>query len=136
MAKYVLSVDKNRPIEIEISNNMNNEVKVVHGYLKNYRLDYDLTTSSVILRFTLQDDIINSYSVRLTEDDSVITDMDLTPQEVFFRIINFLGEVIHNAKSIGHTLVMKLDCQNSHLFVKDLTKTEDTYRVFNGELVY
>lgn len=132
MAKYVLSVDKNRPIEIEILNNMNNEYKVVHGYLKTYRLDYDLKTSSVILRFTLQDDIDTSYSVRLTEDYSVLTDLDLTPQEMFFRIVNFLGEVIYKAKSIGNTLVN----QTSKLFVKDLIKIEDEYRVFNGELVY
>lgn len=136
MAKYVLSVDKNRPIEIEILNNMNNEYKVVHGYLKTYRLDYDLKISSVILRFTLQDDIDTSYSVRLTEDDSVLTDLDLTPQEIFFRIVNFLGEVIYKAKSIGNTLVMKIDNQTSRLFVKDLTKIEDEYRLFNGELVY
>ena len=132
MAKYVLSVDKNRPIEIEILNNMNNEYKVVHGYLKTYRLDYDLKTSSVILRFTLQDDIDTSYSVRLTEDYSVLTDLDLTPQEMFFRIVNFLGEVIYKAKSIGNTLVN----QTSKLFVKDLIKIEDEYRMFNGELVY
>ena len=136
MANYVLSVDKNRPIEIEILNNMNNESKVVHGYLKTYRLDYDLKTSSVILRFTLQDDIDTFYSVHLTEDDSVLTDLDLTPQEIFFRIVNFLGEVIYKAKSIGNTLVMKIDNQTSRLFVKDLTKIEDEYRVFNGELVY
>lgn len=136
MTKYVLSVDKNRPIEIEILNNMSSESKVVHGYLKNYSIDYDVKSSSVILRFTLQEDLTTSYSVRLTEDDSVVTDLDLTPQEVFFRIVNFLGEVIYKAKSIGNTLVMKLDNHTSKLFVKDLTKIEDEYRVFNGELVY
>lgn len=62
--------------------------------------------------------------------------MNLTPQEVFFRIVNFLGEVIYKAKSIGNTLVMKIDNQTSKLFVKDLTKIEDEYRVFNGKLVY
>jgi len=136
MTKYVLSVDKNRSIEIEILNNTSSESKVVHGYLKNYSIDYDVKSSSVILRFTLQEDLTTSYSVRLTEDDSVVTDMDLTPQEVFFRIVNFLGEVIYKAKSIGNTLVMKIDTQTSKLFVKDLTKIEDEYRVFNGELVY
>lgn len=136
MTKYVLSVDKNRPIEIEILNNTSSESKVVHGCLKNYSIDYDVKSSSVILRFTLQEDLTTSYSVRLTEDDSVVTDMDLTSQEVFFRIVNFLGEVIYKAKSIGNTLVMKLDNQTSKLFVKDLTKIEDEYRVFNGELVY
>ena len=136
MTKYVLSVDKNRPIEIEILNNTSSESKVVHGCLKNYSIDYDVKSSSVILRFTLQEDLTTSYSVRLTEDDSVVTDMNLTPQEVFFRIVNFLGEVIYKAKSIGNTLVMKLDNQTSKLFVKDLTKIEDEYRVFKGELVY
>lgn len=136
MTKYVLSVDKNRPIEIEILNNTSSESKVVHGCLKNYSIDYDIKSSSVILRFTLHEDLTTSYSVRLTEDDSVVTDMDLTPQEVFFRIVNFLGEVIYKAKSIGNTLVMKLDNQTSKLFVKDLTKIEDEYRVFKGELVY
>ena len=136
MTKYVLSVDKNRPIEIEILNNTSSEAKVVHGCLKNYSIDYDVKSSSVILRFTLHEDLTTSYSVRLTEDDSVVTDMDLTPQEVFFRIVNFLGEVIYKAKSIGNTLVMKLDNQTSKLFVKDLTKIEDEYRVFKGELVY
>ena len=136
MTKYVLSVDKNRPIEIEILNNTSSESKVVHGCLKNYSIDYDVKSSSVILRFTLHEDLTTSYSVRLTEDDSVVTDMDLTPQEVFFRIVNFLGEVIYKAKSIGNTMVMKLDNQTSKLFVKDLTKIEDEYRVFKGELVY
>ena len=136
MTKYVLSVDKNRPIEIEILNNTSSESKVVHGCLKNYSIDYDVKSSSVILRFTLHEDLTTSYSVRLTEDDSVVTDLDLTPQEVFFRIVNFLGEVIYKAKSIGNTLVMKLDNQTSKLFVKDLTKIEDEYRVFKGELVY
>lgn len=136
MTKYVLSVDKNRPIEIEILNNTSSESKVVHGCLKNYSIDYDVKSSSVILRFTLHEDLTTSYSVRLTEDDSVVTDMNLTPQEVFFRIVNFLGEVIYKAKSIGNTLVMKLDNQTSKLFVKDLTKIEDEYRVFKGELVY
>lgn len=136
MTKYVLSVDKNRPIEIEILNNTSSESKVVYGCLKNYSIDYDVKSSSVILRFTLQEDLTTSYSVRLTEDDSVVTDMNLTPQEVFFRIVNFLGEVIYKAKSIGNTLVMKLDNQTSKLFVKDLTKIEDEYRVFKGELVY
>ncbi|MFQ6917742.1 hypothetical protein [Veillonella rogosae] len=136
MTKYVLSVDKNRPIEIEILNNTSSESKVVHGCLKNYSIDYDVKSSSVILRFTLHEDLTTSYSVRLTEDDSVVTDMDLTPQEVFFRIVNFLGEVIYKAKSIGNTLVMKLDNQTSKLFVKDLTKIENEYRVFKGELVY
>ena len=136
MTKYVLSVDKNRPIEIEILNNTSSESKVVHGCLKNYSIDYDVKSSSVILRFTLHEDLTTSYSVRLTEDDSVVTDMDLTPQEIFFRIVNFLGEVIYKAKSIGNTLVMKLDNQTSKLFVKDLTKIEDEYRVFKGELVY
>ena len=136
MTKYVLSVDKNRPIEIEILNNTSSESKVVHGCLKNYSIDYDVKSSSVILRFTLHEDLTTSYSVRLTEDDSVVTDMDLTHQEVFFRIVNFLGEVIYKAKSIGNTLVMKLDNQTSKLFVKDLTKIEDEYRVFKGELVY
>lgn len=136
MTKYVLSVDKNRPIEIEILNNTSSESKVVRGCLKNYSIEYDVKSSSVILRFTLQEDLTTSYSVRLTEDDSVVTDMDLTPQEIFFRIVNFLGEVIYKAKSIGNTLVMKLDNQTSKLFVKDLTKIEDEYRVFNGELVY
>ena len=116
MTKYVLSVDKNRPIEIEILNNMSSESKVVHGCLKNYSIDYDVKSSSVILRFTLQEDLTTSYSVR--------------------RIVNFLGEVIYKAKSIGNTLVMKLDNQTSKLFVKDLTKIEDEYRVFKGELVY
>lgn len=136
MAKYVLSADKNRPIEIEILDNTNKQSKVVNGCLKNYSLDYDVKSSSVILRFTLQEDLTTSYSVRLTENDSVITDMNLTPQEVFFRIVNFLGEVIYKAKSIGNTLVMKIDNQTSKLFVKDLTKIDDEYRVFNGELVY
>lgn len=48
--------------------------------------------------------------------------MNLTPQEVFFRIVNFLGEVIYKAKSICNTLEMKIDNQTSKLFVKDLTK--------------
>lgn len=60
MAKYVLSADKNIPIEIEILNNTNKQSKVVHGCLKSYSLDYDVKSSSVILRFILQEDLTTS----------------------------------------------------------------------------
>ena len=73
---------------------------------------------------------------RQQEDDSLLKCLDCTPQEVFFNIVNFLGEVIYKAKSVGYTLVMKLDYQASRLLVKDLTKIGEEYRVFNGELVY
>ena len=113
MKKYVLSVDKNRPIELEITNILDDNKAIVRGRLNTYHLDYDVETTSVLLKC-----------------------LDCTPQEVFFNIVNFLGEVIHKAKSIGHTLVMKLDHQTSRLLVKDLTKIGDEYRTFNGELVY
>ena len=66
MTKYVLSVDKNRPIEIEILNNTSSESKVVHGCLKNYSIDYDVKSSSVILRFTLQCVTVNSSTLALS----------------------------------------------------------------------
>ena len=133
MKKYVLSVDKNRPIELEITNILDDNKAIVRGRLNTYHLDYDVETTSVLLNFTLEDDRETVYSIRLKEDNSLLK---CTPQEIFFNIVNFLGEVIHKAKSIGHTLVMKLDHQTSRLLVKDLTKIGDEYRTFNGELVY
>ena len=129
MRKYVLSVDKNKPIELEITNILDDDKTIVRGRLNTYHLDYDVETTSVLLNFTLEDD-------RETVDDSLLNCLDCTPQEVFFNIVNFLGEVIHKAKSVGYTLVMKLDYQASRLLVKDLTKIGEEYRVFNGELVY
>lgn len=136
MKKYVLSVDKNRPIELEITNILDDNKAIVRGRLNTYHLDYDVETTSVLLNFTLEDDRETVYSIRLKEDDSLLKCLDCTSQEIFFNIVNFLGEVIHKAKSIGHTLVMKLDHQTSRLLVKDLTKIGDEYRTFNGELVY
>lgn len=136
MRKYVLSVDKNKPIELEITNILDDDKTIVRGRLNTYHLDYDVETSSVLLSFTLEDDRETIYSIRLQEDDSLLECLDCTPQEVFFNIVNFQGEVIHKAKSVGYTLVMKLDYQASRLLVKDLTKIVEEYRVFNGELVY
>ena len=136
MRKHVLLVDKNKPIELEIINILDDDKTIVRGRLNTYHLDYDVETSSVLLGFTLEDDRETIYSIRLQEDDSLLKCLDCTPQEVFFNIVNFLGEVIHKAKSVGYTLVMKLDYQASRLLVKDLTKIGEEYRVFNGELVY
>ena len=136
MKKYVLSVDKNRPIELEIRNILDDNKAIVRGRLNTYHLDYAVETTSVLLNFTLEDDRTTVYSNRLKEDNSLLTCLECNPQEIFFNIVNFLGEVIHKAKSIGYTLVMKLDHQTSRLLVKDLTKIGDEYRTFNGELVY
>lgn len=134
MSEYVLSVDKSKPVEIKITDIVNDDV--IFGRISTYRLDYDIDTTAVILLFSLESDPKTFYGIKLMEEDTMLLNIELTPQEIFFRIINFLGEVIHSAKSIGQTLVMKLDNQNSQLFVKDLTKTEDTYRIFNGGLLY
>ncbi|MDU3384467.1 MAG: hypothetical protein E6351_05325 [Veillonella sp.] len=60
----------------------------------------------------------------------------MTPQGIFFTIVNFLGELIHKAKSFGRALAMKLDDTASRIYVKDLLQTCDTYRIFAGQLVY
>ncbi|MDU4430818.1 MAG: hypothetical protein E7K77_05845 [Veillonella parvula] len=56
----------------------------------------------------------------------------MTPQGIFFTIVNFLGELIHKAKSFGRALAMKLDDTASRIYVKDLLQTCDTYRIFAG----
>ena len=136
MKKYVLSVDKNRPIELEITNILGDNKAIVRGRLNTYHLDYDVETTSVLLNFTLEDDRETVYSIRLKEDDSLLKCLDCTPQEIFFNIINYLGEVLNKPKPLVYPLVMKLYHQTSRLLVKDLTKIGDEYRTFNGELVY
>ena len=133
MGTYVLSVGNKQPIHIEIMNAANDVV--VNGQLNRYRLDYDMETSAAILRFSLQgSDTV--YSLQLGEADTALEAEAMTPQEIFFTIVNFLGELIHKAKSFGRTLAMKLDDTASRVYVKDLLQTHDTYRVFNGKLAY
>ena len=122
MGTYVLSVGNKQPIHIEIMNAANDVV--VNGQLNRYRLDYDMETSAAILRFSLQG------------SDTALEAEAMTPQEIFFTIVNFLGELIHKAKSFGRTLAMKLDDTASRVYVKDLLQTHDTYRVFTGKLAY
>ena len=118
---------------MEIMNAANDVV--VSGQLNRYRLDYDMETSTAILRFSLQgSDTV--YSLQLGEADTALEAEAMTPQEIFFTIVNFLGELIHKAKSFGRTLAMKLDDTASRVYVKDLLQTHDTYRVFTGQLAY
>ena len=133
MGTYVLSVGNKQPIHMEIMNTANDVV--VSGQLDRYRIDYDMDTSVAILRFSLQgSDTV--YSLQLGETEAVIGADSMTPQEIFFTIVNFLGELIHKAKSFGRTLAMKLDDTASRVYVKDLLQTHDTYRVFTGQLAY
>lgn len=133
MKKYVLSVGDRKPVHIEIMNVDDNVL--VSGELRTYRLDYDMETSAVILRFSLQEsDMI--YSLQLGEAEDVLATDFMTPQEIFFTIVGFLGEVIHSAKSFGRTLAMKLDNDASRVYVKDLLQSNDSYRVFMGSLTY
>ena len=76
------------------------------------------------------------YSLQLGEAGTALGARSMTPQEIFFTIVNFLGELIHKAKSFGRTLAMKLDDTASRVYVKDLLQTYDTYRVFTGQLAY
>lgn len=133
MGSYVLTVGNKQPIHMEIMNAAND--LVVSGQLNRYRIDYDMDTSVAILRFSLQgSDTV--YSLQLGETEAVIGADPMTPQEIFFTIVNFLGELIHKAKSFGRTLAMKLDDTASRVYVKDLLQTHDTYRVFTGQLAY
>ena len=133
MGAYVLSVGNKQPIHIEIMNAANDVV--VSGQLNTYRFDCDMETSAAILRFSLQgSDTV--YSLQLGESEVAIGADSMTPQETFFTIVNFLGELIHKAKSFGRTLAMKLDDTASRIYVKDLLQTCDTYRIFAGQLVY
>lgn len=133
MGTYVLSVGNKQPIHMKIMNAANDVV--VSGQLNRYRLDYDMETCAAILRFSLQgSDTV--YSLQLGEADTVLEAEALTPQEIFFTIVNFLGELIHKAKSFSRTLAMKLDDTTSRVYVKDLLQTHDTYRVFTGQLAY
>lgn len=133
MGTYVLTVGNKQPIHMEIMSVANDIV--VSGKLNRYRIDYDMDTSVAILRFSLQgSDTV--YSLQLGETEAVIGAYPMTPQEIFFTIVNFLGELIHKAKSFGRTLAMKLDDTTSRVYVKDLLQTHDTYRVFTGQLAY
>ena len=133
MGTYVLSVGNKQPIQIEIMNAAKDVV--VNGQLNRYRLDYDMETCAAILCFSLQgSDTV--YSLQLGETDTALEAEAMTPQEIFFTIVNFLGELIHKAKSFGRTLAMKLDDTASRVYVKDLLQTHDTYRVFTGKLAY
>ena len=64
MKKYVLSVDKNKPIELEIINILDSDKTIVRGRLNTYHLDYDVETNSVLLSFTLEDNRETVYSIR------------------------------------------------------------------------
>ena len=129
----MLSVGNKQPIHMEIMNVANDIL--ISGQLNTYRFDCDMETSVAILRFSLQgSDTV--YSLQLGEADIVLEAVAMTPQEIFFTIVNFLGELIHKAKSFGRTLAMKLDDTTSRVYVKDLLQTHDTYRVFTGQLAY
>ena len=133
MGAYVLTVGNKHPIHMKVMNTANDVV--VSGQLHRYRLDYDMETSAAILRFSLQgSDTV--YSLQLGKADTTLETEPMTPQEIFFTIVNFLGEIIHKAKSFGRTLAMKLDDTASRVYVKDLLQTHDTYRVFTGQLAY
>lgn len=133
MEKYVLSVGNKQPIHMEIMNAANDIL--ISGQLNTYRFDCDMETSVAILRFSLQgSDTV--YSLQLGEADTALEVVAMTPQEIFFTIVNFLGTIIHKAKSYGRTLAMKLDDTTSRVYVKDLLQTHDTYRVFTGQLAY
>ena len=133
MGKYVLSVGNKQPLHIEIMNAANDVV--VSGQVNTYRFDCDMETSSAILRFSLQgSDTV--YSLQLGETEAAIGADSMTSQEIFFTIVNFIGELIHKAKSFGRTLAMKLDDTASRIYVKDLLQTRDTYRIFAGQLAY
>lgn len=103
---------------MEIMNAFNDIV--VSGQLNTYRLDYDMENSATILRFSLRGSNI-VYSLQLGKADTDFDSETMTPQENFFTIVNFLGEIIYKAKSFGCTLAMKLDDRTSRVYERLVT---------------
>lgn len=103
---------------------------LLNGAIEKYKINFDAEYKQVIFTFKLLSNSI-LYKLRMISDTNnnfeALTDIDY-----FFKTVNILGLAIDRAKSKKKPLGIKVDTENSFVYLENLDLNNGTYYKFRG----
>ena len=109
-----------------------NEQTTLEGAIEKYKVDFDSESNQAIFTFKMFDDS-KFYKLRMVADAGKNLE-ELTMTEHFFQIVNILGLTINMAKSKKKSLGIKVDMENSYVYLSNLDSNDGTAHKFHGWL--
>lgn len=109
-----------------------NEQTTLEGAIEKYKVDFDSESNQAIFTFKMFGDS-KFYKLRMVADAGKNLE-ELTMTEHFFQIVNILGLTINMAKSKKKSLGIKVDMENSYVYLSNLDSNDGTAHKFHGWL--
>lgn len=110
----------------------NNEQTALEGAIEKYKIDFDNESNQAIFTFKMFGNP-KFYKLRMVADAGKNLE-ELTTTEHFFQIVNILGLTINMAKSKKKSLGIKVDMENSYVYLSNLDSNDGTAHKFHGWL--
>jgi len=102
------------------------------GTIEKYKVDFDTESKQAIFTFKMYGDS-NFYKLRMVADTAKSLE-EFTSTEHFFQIVNVWGLTINYAKSKNKSLSIKVDNENSYVYLDNLVSNDGSAHKFHGWL--
>ena len=110
-----------------------NEINTsLDGAIEKYKVDFDAEYKQAIFTFKMFGDS-KFYKLHMIADANQDLE-ELTATEYFFKTVNVLGLAINMAKSKKKSLGIKVDVENSYVYLENLDSNDGTSHKFRGWL--
>ena len=110
-----------------------NEINTsLDGAIEKYKVDFDAEYKQAIFTFKMYGDS-KFYKLHMIADANQDLE-ELTATEYFFKTVNVLGLAINMAKSKKKSLGVKVDVENSYVYLENLDSNDGTSHKFRGWL--
>lgn len=119
-------------INLVVDTTVNTDQMVLEGAIEKYKVDFDAKSKQTIFTFKIYGDS-KYYKLRMIADANHDLE-ELTATEYFFKTVNVLGLAINMAKSKKKSLDIKVDMENSYMYLSNLDSNDGTAHKFHGWL--
>lgn len=125
----------NNPSDLSMNLTVNaatNSLTTFDGTIEKYKVDFDAELKQAIITFKMYGDS-KFYKLRMVADTAKSLE-EFTSTEHFFQIVNVWGLTINHAKSKNKSLSIKVDNENSYVYLDNLVSNDGSTHKFYGWL--
>lgn len=125
----------NNPSDLSMNLTVNaatNGFTTFGGTIEKYKVDFDAESKQAIFTFKMYGDS-KFYKLRMVADTAKSLE-EFTSTEHFFQIVNVWGLTINHAKSKNKSLSIKVDNENSYVYLDNLVSNDGSAHKFHGWL--
>lgn len=121
-------------MNLVVDTTTNSTLTTLKGAIEKYKIDFDSTSKQAIFTFKMYGSS-KFYKLRIVADAHKNLE-ELTSTEHFFQVVNVLGLTINMAKSKKKSLGIKVDMENSYVYLENLNSNDGISYKFHGWLEY